>query len=75
MQVCKINRNYAIRFHKPSGKKILLYVCQKMFLKISRELINIQLFVVVYLRTILTKQMYHWEKTRATVITFLMAND
>ena len=31
-QVCNLNSNYSITFHKCSGKKILLNVHQKMFL-------------------------------------------
>ena len=33
MQVCKFNANLPLTFHKYFRKKILLYVCQKMFQK------------------------------------------
>ena len=40
LQVSKFNRNYATKFHKCSGKNVLLYNYQKMFLKIRKELVK-----------------------------------
>ena len=34
LKVCKVNANYAIKFQECFRKKILLYVYQRMFLKI-----------------------------------------
>ena len=34
LKVCKLNTNYAIKFYKCSGKKLLLNVNQKMFFDI-----------------------------------------
>ena len=34
LRACNLNTNYAIKFHKCSGKKRLLNVHQKMFLNI-----------------------------------------
>ena len=39
-KVCKLNTNYAIKFFKCSGKKLLLNVKQKKISKIKRELVK-----------------------------------
>ena len=40
LKVCKLNKNYAIKFRECSGKKLLPNVHQKMFLDMKRELVK-----------------------------------
>ena len=74
LKVCKFNTNYAIKFHKFSGKKILLYVYQKIFLKILIKLVKHSAVLGCLFIDYFTKELYRWEKADASVITSLMAN-
>ena len=60
LHVCKFNTNYAIKFHNCSGKKILLYVSQKMLLKMWRELVKHSVVLGCLFIDFLTKDPYHW---------------
>ena len=52
----------------------MLYVCQKMFLKIWRELLKHSVVLGCLYIHYVRKELHHWEKTHASVITLLMAN-
>ena len=69
MQVCKLDTNYAITFYKCSGKKFGRTSIKRCFLIYEESWQNIRLSMVIE-----TKELYHWEKTHASVITLLMAN-
>ena len=73
LNVCKLITNYAIKFYKSSGKKLLLSIRQKMFLYIRRELVKCSVVHGSSFTYYSTKELYHWEKTHSSVITFLMA--
>ena len=71
LKVCKLIRNYAIKFYKCSGKKLLPNAHQKMFFDIRTELVKHSVVHGCLFTYYLTKEL---EKTHPSVITLLMAN-
>ena len=74
LNVCKLITNYAIKFFKCSGKKLLPNVHQKMLFYIWRELVKHYVAHGCLFTYYLTKELYHWEKTHPSLITLLMTN-
>ena len=66
-QVCELNTNHAIKFLKCSEKKILPNAYQKMILNLRRKLVKHSVVHSCWFTDYLTKELYHWEKTHASV--------